>query len=136
MTILAPSQCQVAFAWGQCHPSRWQMVITVDPATTVGQVLRLLEDNRSWQVPVARRVEVLGSFSYRSFARRAVLLQQGHGPRGASRRGVPGGPREIAHVTEELASMLDHDDVAADPPAARVRLVARHPAHALTLLGV
>jgi hypothetical protein len=58
-------------------------------------------------------VEVLGSFSYRSFARRAVQLQQGHGPLEELPVEEFLEDLEIARATEELASIftaLDRDD--------------------------
>ncbi len=90
-----------------------QEVVTVDPPTTVGQALRLLSEKRFSQVPVVRGAEVLGSFSYRSFARRAGLLQQGHGPLEELPVEEFLEDLEIAHATEELASIfpaLDRDD--------------------------
>jgi CBS domain-containing protein len=90
-----------------------QEVVTVDPSTTVGQALRLLNDNRFSQVPVVRGVEVLGSFSYRSFAQKVALLQQGHGPLEELPVEEFLEDLEIAYATEELASILpalDRDD--------------------------
>jgi CBS domain-containing protein len=90
-----------------------QEVVTVDPSTTVAAALVLLERHRFSQVPVVRGVEVLGSFSYRSFARRAIEL-----PRGPYRlEQLPveefTEDLDIAHATAELVSVfeaLDRDD--------------------------
>lgn len=90
-----------------------QEVVTVGPLTPVGEALVLLERHRFSQVPVIRGVEVLGSFSYRSFSRRAIELQRG-------RYRLEELPVEefmedldIAHATAELVSIfeaLDRDD--------------------------
>jgi CBS domain-containing protein len=90
-----------------------QEVVTVDPSTAVGEALQLLNDNRFSQVPVVRGLEVLGSFSYRSFAHRAVQLQQGHGPLEELPVEEFLEDLEIARATEELTSIfpaLDRDD--------------------------
>ena len=91
-----------------------QEVVTVAPSTTAGEALALLAQHRFSQVPVVRGGEVLGSFSYRSFARGAVELHpQVHG----ALEEVPAEEfmeaLDIAHATEELASIfdaLDRDD--------------------------
>jgi CBS domain-containing protein len=53
-----------------------QELVTVDPQMPVAEALVLLQRNRFSQVPVVRGVEVLGSFSYRSFTRAAIGLQE------------------------------------------------------------
>src|SRR6266536_2430217 len=91
-----------------------QELVTVAPSTTAGEALALLAQHRFSQVPVVRGGEVLGSFSYRSFARGAVELHpQVHG----ALEEVPAEEfmeaLDIAHATEELASIfdaLDRDD--------------------------
>src|SRR6266487_155835 len=90
-----------------------QEVVTVAPSTTAGEALALLAQHRFSQVPVVRGGEVLGSFSYRSFARRAVELQQGHGPLEELPVEELMEALDLAHATEELASIfdaLDRDD--------------------------
>ena len=90
-----------------------QEVVTVAPSTTAGAALALLARHRFSQVPVVRSGEVLGSFSYRSFARRAVELQQGHGPLEELPTEEFMEALDIAHATDELASIfdaLDRDD--------------------------
>jgi CBS domain-containing protein len=90
-----------------------QEVVAVAPTTTVGEALRLLHDSRFSQLPVVRGVEVLGSFSYRSFAQGAVRLPEGHGPLEELPVDEFLEDLEIAYVNEELASVLpalDRDD--------------------------
>jgi len=82
--------------------------VTVAPSTTAGEALAPLAQHRFSQVPVVRGGEVLGSFSYRSFARGAVELHpQVHG----ALEEVPAEEfmeaLDIAHATEELASIFD-----------------------------
>jgi CBS domain-containing protein len=90
-----------------------QEVVMVESSTTVADALVLLERHRFSQVAVVRGAEVLGSFSYRSFAQRAIELQ-------GVRYRLEELPVEefmealdIAHATAELASIfdaLDRDD--------------------------
>ncbi len=90
-----------------------QEVVTVAPSTTAGEALALLAQHRFSQVPVVRGGEVLGSFSYRSFARRAVELQQGHGPLEQLPVEEFMEALDLVHATEELTSIfdaLDRDD--------------------------
>jgi CBS domain-containing protein len=90
-----------------------QEVVTVAPSTSAEEALALLEQHRFSQVPVVRGGEVLGSFSYRSFARGAVELQQGHGALGELPVEEFMEALDIAHATDELASIfdaLDRDD--------------------------
>jgi len=91
-----------------------QEVVTVAPSTSAGEALALLEQHRFSQVPVVRGGEVLGSFSYRSFARRAVELHpQVHGALEELPAEEFMEALDIAYATEELVSIfdaLDRDD--------------------------
>jgi CBS domain-containing protein len=90
-----------------------QEVVTVEPSMTVADALVLLERNRFSQVPVVRGVEVLGSFSYRSFALGAIELQDRRYRLEELQVGEFMEHLDIAHVTEELPSIfdaLDRDD--------------------------
>jgi CBS domain-containing protein len=90
-----------------------QEVVTVAPSTTVKEALAFLEQYRFSQIPVVRGGEVLGSFSYRSFSRCAVELQHGHGALGDLPVEECMEALDIAHATDELASIfgaLDRDD--------------------------
>jgi CBS domain-containing protein len=90
-----------------------QEVATVGPQMTVAEALVLLQRNRFSQVAVVRGAEVLGSFSYRSFTRAAIRLQQ-------QQHRLEELPVEefmedldTVHATSELASIfdaLDRDD--------------------------
>jgi CBS domain-containing protein len=53
-----------------------QVPLTLDPDTSVRDALALLEDTGFSQLPVVRGSAIVGSFSYRSFARRAPHLQR------------------------------------------------------------
>src|SRR6266567_1107647 len=90
-----------------------QEVVTVAPSAFAAEALALLDQHRFSQVPVVRGGEVLGSFSYRSFARRAVELQHGHGALGELPVEEFMEALDIAHATDELASIfaaVDRDD--------------------------
>jgi CBS domain-containing protein len=101
------------FQWINSVIPEAQEVVTVAPSTTAGEAVALLEQHRFSQVPVVRGGEVLGSFPYRSFARGAVELQQGHGALGELPAEEFMEALDIAYATEELASIfdaLDRDD--------------------------
>jgi len=89
-----------------------QTLQTVDPNTPLREAFRIMTEGRYSQLPVVRGNEVLGSFSYRSFALRAI----NHDSR------IPIGELpveefleelDVAHATAELSSVyqaLDRDD--------------------------
>jgi len=53
-----------------------QKLVTVSPETKISEAIRLMEKHGFSQVPVVVRGEVLGMFSFRSFATRALEIKQ------------------------------------------------------------
>jgi predicted transcriptional regulator len=94
---------------------RDQTVLTVAPTCSVREAITLMRRHGYSQLPVVENGEVLGVFSYRSFAREAAVSSLDDWTR---QRCAPGDlavdeflePFEFARVTEEMSRVFDAMD--------------------------
>ena len=95
-----------------------QALLTIPPTTLVREAIRVMRKHKYSQIPVVDKGEVLGVFSFRSFAREAARLTLEDWTR---QKCAPGDLRvdeflenfEFARVTEEMSgvfSAIERDD--------------------------
>ena len=91
-----------------------QVLVTIQPDTTVADAIRLMQEHRFSQLPVVEGNQVLGVFSYRSFSVRILEIGQ---PAGMSIGDLPIDEfiedLRFVHINDDPASaydLLDRDD--------------------------
>ena len=101
-----------------------QRMVTVTPETTASEAIQIMRNHGFSQIPVTAGQEVLGLFSYRSFAQKVLALGAEKGSRGTS----PGDltvdecieKAEFARVTDEFNRLFDslekHDAIVVGEP--------------------
>lgn len=90
-----------------------QILVTVPPNTTVAEALDLMQERRFSQLPVVAGNEVIGVFSFRSFATKAVELGNEKVDLGTLAVDEFMEQLEYVHIHGDLDSTfsaLDHDD--------------------------